>query len=154
MGQEDAKGTLRQMLGGLHNTGTTLIKRGTAMGPLIPVLALVPILGFFSWLFIGEAVIGGVPIFSALCFIGITVIIGHYLWNYSSFASRDPDRLQSEQYRTRMQQLQVQLIVAKDLPEPLLADVLETPTPNPSALEVQDDSEDNSPMEPREEQPS
>lgn len=40
-------GSLREMFRGLGQSGTTLIKRGTAMGPLIPALFIVPILLFF-----------------------------------------------------------------------------------------------------------
>ena len=50
-------GPVRQLLGGMHQTGTTLIKRGTAMGPLIPVLLLVPVLFAFAWLFSDVVVI-------------------------------------------------------------------------------------------------
>ena len=67
---------------------------------------------------------------SALCLAAIVVIFGHYLWHYSKFAKNDPDRLQSEQYRVQMQHLQ--LVAAKDLPEPLPAEVLDDPTANPS----------------------
>ena len=146
---EDSLGSVRQLLGGLHQTGTTLIKRGTAMGPLIPVLLLVPILLIFAWLFIGVAVIAHIPIFSALCLVAIVVIFGHYLWHYSKFAKTDPDRLQSEQYRVHMQHMQ--FVAAKDLPKPLPADVMEYPTPNPAVLESQDTDGDDPPSESPEE---
>lgn len=120
--------SLRQVVAGLHRSGTALIKRGTAMGPLVPVLFLVPVLATLAWLFKGIAMIQGVPMFTALSFIVIVGIIVHYLWHYSSFAKHDPDRLQSEKYRSQMQQLQ---IAAKGLREPLPAHVLEDPIPNP-----------------------
>ena len=120
--------SIRGMLGALHRAGTVLIKRGTAMGPLVPIVLLVPVLGGLGWLFEDTVVIRGVPVFTALCFAVIVVIVGHYLWHYSSFARNAPDRLQSEQYRTEMQQLR---IAAKGLPEPIPADNLDDPVVNP-----------------------
>lgn len=61
----------------------------------------------------------------------------------------DPDRLQSEQYRVQMHRLQ--LVAAKDLPEPLPAEVLEDPTGNPVILESQGSDEDDRPSESPEE---
>ena len=139
------------MVGGLHQTGTTLIKRGTAMGPLIPALLLVPLLAFFAWLFSDITVIAGIPAFSALCFASLLGVVGHYLYHYSKFARNDPDRLQSEQYRVQMQELQVQLIAAKDLPGPVPADMLEDATPNPNAPEQSTTGADH-PEEAQEEQ--
>ena len=151
----DHERTLRQVVGGLHRTGTALIKRGTAMGPLVPVLFLVPVLAAVAWLFKDTAVIQGVPVFTALSFLGIVGIIVHYLWHYTSYAKHDPDRLQSEEYRSQMQQLQ---IAAKGLPEPLPAHVLEDPIPNPihpddgmiddSRTEPTNQQEDDLPTEP------
>ena len=92
--------SIRGMLGALHRAGTVLIKRGTAMGPLVPIVLLVPVLGGLGWLFEDTVVIRGVPVFTALCFAVIVVIVGHYLWHYSSFARNAPGRLQSEQYRS------------------------------------------------------
>ena len=148
---ENSLGTVRQLLGGLHHTGTTLIKRGTAMGPLIPVLLLVPVLCIFAWLFRDVVMIRGIPAFSALCFAAIVAVVGHYLWHYSKFARSDPDRLQSEQYRVQMQQMQ--LVAAKDLPEPLPGEVLEDPTTNPVTLESHESDEDDRPSESLEEPP-
>ena len=148
---EDSLGPVRQLLGGMHQTGTTLIKRGTAMGPLIPVLLLVPVLFAFAWLFSDVVVIAQIPGVRALCLAAIVVIFGHYLWHYSKFAKNDPDRLQSEQYRVQMQHLQ--LVAAKDLPEPLPAEVLEDPTANPVTLESQDSDGDDRPSESTEEPP-
>ena len=138
---DNSMGPVRQLLGGLHQTGTTLIKRGTAMGPLIPVLLLVPVLCVFAWLFTDIVVIMRIPVFSALCLAGAIAIVGHYLWYYSKFARSDPDRLQSEQYRVQMQHLQ--LVAAKELPEPLPAEVLENPTANPATSESQDNDGDD-----------
>ena len=118
------------------------------MGPLIPVLLLVPVLFAFAWLFSDVVVIANIPVFSALCLAAVAVIFGHYLWHYSKFAKNDPDRLQSEQYRVQMQHLQ--LVAAKDLPEPLPA---EDPTANPITLESQDSDGDDRPSELPEESP-
>ena len=96
------------------------------MGSLVPALSLVPVLGFFAWLLADVFVFGGVPVFSAVCFVGIIAVVGIYLAQYMRFAKHDPDRLQSEQYRIQMQQLQ--MIKAKDLRDYLPADVLAQPT--------------------------
>lgn len=74
---ENPLGPVRELLGGMHQTGTTLIRRGTAMGPLIPVLLLVPVLFAFAWLFSDVAVIANIPVFSALCMAAVWVIFGH-----------------------------------------------------------------------------
>ena len=42
---KDSLGPVKEMLGGLHRSGTALITKGTAMGPLVPLLLLTPILG-------------------------------------------------------------------------------------------------------------
>ena len=131
MNLREQLGPVGEMLGGLHRSGTALIRKGTAMDPLIPMVILVPILGGLAWLCREVAVLWGVPSFSALCFVGIVVIIGVYVWHYSRFATRDPDRLQSERYRVRMEQLELQRIWAKDGPWPV--EELESPTPNPEA---------------------
>lgn len=81
----------------------------------------------------------------------MVVVVGHYLWRYSKFAKNDPDRLQFEQYRVQMQHLQ--LVAAKDLPEPLPAEVLEDPTANPATLESQEGDEDDRPSVSAEESP-
>ena len=142
---ENSLGSVQQLLGGLHQTGTTLIKRGTATGPLIPVLLLVPVLCIFAWLFRDVVVIRGIPAFTTLCLAAMVAVVGHYLWHYSKFANNDPDRLQSEQYRVQMQHLQ--LVAAKDLTEPLPAEVLENPTANPVTLESHDSDGDDHPSE-------
>lgn len=111
---EDSLEPVKEMLGGLHRSGTALIKKGTAMGPLIPLLVLVPILLFAAWLFQHVAVISGVPSFSALFVLGILVIIAMYLRHYGRFAKEEPDRLQSEEFRVRMEQLELQRVVAKE----------------------------------------
>jgi len=77
------------------------------MGPLVPLLLLVPILGILAWFCVDVLVIGGVPVFSAACLLGMAAIVVFYCSLYSHFAKNDPDRLQSEQYRIHMQELQM-----------------------------------------------
>ena len=112
-----------KLAGALHDIGSALVRRGTAMGPLVPSLvAVVPILLLSAWLFRETVVLRGVPV--------ITVgLVGAALWilfdyhrHYASFAKNDPDRLQSEEYRYEM--TRVQMLAAKGLPEPLPADSL------------------------------
>ena len=129
MGLKDS--LVREMLGGLHRSGTALIKKGTAMDPLIPMLVLVPILGGLAWLFREVAVVRGVPCFTALFVVGIIGIIGTYLRHYARFARTEPDRLQSERYRVRMEQFELQRILAKEGVLP--PDAVEPPTANPVA---------------------
>ena len=127
----DSLEPVKEMLGGLHRSGTALITKGTAMGALVPLLLLVPILGAFAYLFRDLAVVGSVPTFSAFFVAGIAIIIVRYLVHYARFAREDPDRLQSEKYRLDMEQLEVQRVLAKE--GVLSEDVLEPPSPNPVA---------------------
>ncbi len=126
MESEDLPKLSSRIAEALQQTGTLLIKRGTVMGPLVPALSLVPVLGFFAWLLADVFVLRGVPVFSTLCFAGIVAVVGVYLAQYIRFAKHDPDRLQSEQFRVQMQQLQ--MIKAKDLRDYLPAEVLAQPT--------------------------
>ena len=87
------------------------------MGPLVPSLFLVPVLGFFAWLFLPVAVVGGVPIFSAVFVIAALAIVWSYHRRYASFAEHAPEWLQSEEYRYGM--AQIQMIAAKELPHPV-----------------------------------
>ncbi|MYE13508.1 MAG: hypothetical protein F4X99_18015 [Gammaproteobacteria bacterium] len=137
---DDSMESVREMLGGLHRSGTALIKKGTAMGPLIPLVLLVPVLGLLAWAFKDVAVFAAVPWFSAICLLLILVIIGTYVWHYSTFARKDPDRLQSERYRVWMEQLEVQRVQAK---EGLIApETQEPPSRNPEALDSDAESAD------------
>ena len=137
---EDSLVPVREVLGGLHQSGTALIKKGTAMGPLIPLLVLIPVLLFAAWLFLEVAVISGVPGFSALFVLCILVIIAKYLRHYSRFAEEEPDRLQSEEYRVRMEQLELQRVIAKEGPLP--PDALDPATGNPVIENGEDDTND------------
>ena len=139
---EDSLGSVREMLGGLHQSGTALIRRGTAMGPLIPMVLLVPVLLGFAWLLRDMMMIGGVPLFSTGCMIGVVAIVSVFLGQYLSFARNDPDRLQSERYRIRMEQLEIQRIYGKE--GALATEELEPARENPAALEGDADDRDDS----------
>ena len=133
----DAWGTALQTVGGL------LIKKGTAMGPLVPLLCLVPVILFFAWLFESVLVIG-VPLVSIALVLATLVIIFMYLFHYAAFAKHDPDRLQSEKYR--YETAMMQMIAGKDLPWPISANsaLLKEPMENPVKPRSPDESEDNS----------
>ena len=115
------------------------------MGPLVPSLFLVPVLGFFAWLFLSVAVVGGVPIFSAVFVIAALAIVWSYHRRYASFAEHAPDRLQSEEYRYGM--AQIQMIAAKELPHPMPADglALALPTENPLHLPTEKEEKSEPP---------
>ena len=111
-----------KIAGALHDIGNALVKRGTAMGPLVPSLvAVVPIL-LFAWLFRETAVVKGIPLVTVVLVIAGLWILFDYHRHFASFAKNDPDRLQSEEYRYEM--TRVQMLAAKGLPEPLPADSL------------------------------
>ena len=111
-----------KLAGALHDIGSALVKRGTAMGPLVPSLvAVVPML-LFAWLFRDAAVVKGIPVITAVLVVAVLGILFDYHRHYASFAKNDPDRLQSEEYRYEM--TRVQMLAAKELPEPLPADSL------------------------------
>lgn len=110
---------------GLQHTSDLLIKRGTAMGPLIPLLFLVPAFLVAAYIFKGTLWLSSLLIFVA---IGIVVV---YIYQYSKYATNDPDRLQSEEYRYEMKK--IQMIASKELPNPVPASDLNLsdPTSNP-----------------------
>ena len=111
---------------GLQNASATLIKRGTAMGPLAPLLLLVPFFLTAAWVFKDTAVILIVFVLAA-----IAIPIG-YFSQFAKFAKNDPDRLQSEHYRYEMKKIQI--IAGKGLPFPVSADTLQLSpaVPNPN----------------------
>ena len=76
--------------------------------------------------------IHGVPVFSAVFGLAALLIVLSYLYHYSSFAKRDPDRLQSEEYRLLTSRMQ--MIAAKELPHPMPAESLPLaePAENPA----------------------
>jgi hypothetical protein len=111
-----------KIVGGLHDIGSTLVRRGTAMGPLVPSLMTVPVLLLFAWLFRETAVLEGFPVITVVLVITSLYIPYSYHRRYASFAKNDPDRLQSEEYRYEM--TRVQMLAAKGLQEPLPEDSL------------------------------
>lgn len=122
---------LCQTLGGLFDTGTALIRRGTVLGPQIPVVFLVvPACFLLAWLFRDTAVFGGVPAVSAVLILGAGAVVVHYLRYYSAFARSDPDRLPSERYR--LERHRMQYVMAKGLAEPAPPEALEDPAANPA----------------------
>jgi hypothetical protein len=99
---------------GLHDASNTLIKRGTAMGPLTLLLLLVPVFLTGAWAF------RDVPAVMIPCVIAALAIPTEYARQFARFANSDPDRLQSEHYRYEMRK--IQMIAAKELPYPVPAD--------------------------------
>jgi len=102
---------------GLQHASDLLIKRGSAMGSLLPLLFLVPCFLLFAWLF-KELLALAIPL--GLVAVGIVV---EYCRQFSGFAKHDPDRLQSEEYRYEMKK--IQLIAAKELPYPMTVESLD-----------------------------
>lgn len=113
--------SFRNLLGSLQIIGGLLVKRGTAMGPLIPSLALCPLLLLFAWLFRSVAVVGDIPIVSVVMAIAALWIVADYHRQFSRFAGTDPDRLQSEEYRYQIMRL---MIAARELPDTMPAEEL------------------------------
>ena len=112
----------RNGLAAVQDVGGLLVKRGTAMGPLVPSLLLSPFFVGAAWLFRSDAVVSGVPLFSALFVVAALVIVFSYHRHYAWFARHDPDRLQSEKYRFETQRMQ--MIAAKELRHPVPAESL------------------------------
>ena len=125
---------------GLHDIGNALVKRGTAMGPLVPSLIVVPILLLFAWLFRETAVLMGFPVITVMLVITPLCILYNYHRHYASFAKNDPDRLQSEEYRYEM--TRVQMLAAKGLQEPLPEDSLPLADPTRNLSEADTPNED------------
>ena len=124
---------------GFRDVGSLLIKRGTVMGPLVPLLFLALVFVFAAYLFRETAVVHGVPIFSAAFVLGVPVIIISYLRHYTYFAKHDPDRLQSEEYRLQTMQ---QMIAAKELRHPVPVETLPLAEPTENPAEPQARTED------------
>jgi hypothetical protein len=130
---------------GLQHASDLLIRRGSVMGPLIPLLFLIPFFLGAAWLFRDHVLAASLFGLSAIG------IVFEYCRQYANFARRDPDRLQSEEYRYEMKK--IQMIAAKELPYPVPADTLALPpaTSNPShplpnvtdseAIQTDDDGE-------------
>lgn len=118
--------TSRAWSQGLQHASDLLIRRGTAMGPLVPMLFLVPIFLGCAYLF------SGTPWISAILVLAAMGMVIEYLRQFSNFAKTDPDRLQSEECRYEMRKIQV--VAAKELstPVPLNELNLTDPISNPS----------------------
>ena len=123
---------------GFRDVGSLLIKRGTVMGPLVPLLFLALVFVLVSYLFRETAVVHGVPIFTAVFVLAALVIIFSYLRHYTAFAKRDPDRLQSEEYRLLTMQ---QMIADKELRHPVPVETLPLTEPTENPVESQSRTE-------------
>lgn len=127
--------SFRNILGSLQEIGGLLVKRGTAMGLLIPSLVLCPVLLLFAWLLRSVAVVGKFPVISVALAIAALLVLVDYHRHYSRSASNDPDRLQSEEYRYQTTRL---MIAANELPHSVPAEArpLAKPAANLAAPEV------------------
>lgn len=101
---------------GLKQTSGLLIKRGTALGPLVPTLALIPI--FLTAAVVFKEIPGLLVLFSVFSVIPLMWFLVHY----SIFARSNPDLLQSEEYR--IEEKRLHLMAAKGLEGPILVDEL------------------------------
>lgn len=108
------------------------------MGPLVPLLFLALVFVFAAYLFRETTVVHGVPIFSAVFVLAALLIIFSYHRHYTDFAKRDPDRLQSEEYRLRTMQ---QMIAAKGLRHPMPEETLPLTEPTENPIEPQSRTE-------------
>ncbi len=121
---------MNEAFGALRHTGTALIKRGTALGPLVPLLGVAVAFVLVALLFVDVAVFHGIPLISAVLVATSIAIVAVFLFQYMKFARGDPDRLQSEHFRVQMQHMQ--LMGAKGLSEPVSAELLDDPKSNPA----------------------
>lgn len=129
----------REALVGFRDVGSLLIKKGTVMGSLVPLLFVTFGFVLAAWFFRSVAVISDVPIFSAVFVLAALYPVLSYLRHYAWFAKHDPDRLQSEEYRL----LKVQQMIAAKGTAPLIpADSL--PLKNPMENTVEPRSPDES----------
>lgn len=71
-----------RVLASLQHVGGLLIKRGSAMGPLIPPLLLSPVFLGAALLFRFTFVIQDFPIISGLLVVVALGIVVHYLFHY------------------------------------------------------------------------
>ena len=110
---------------GFHQVSDLLVRRGTAMGPLIPTLFLVPAFLVAAWVFKEQIYISVILVFASIA------TLFFYMWRYACYAIEDPDRLQSEEFGYEMKRMH--LIAAKELPQPIPVNELNLsePTVNP-----------------------
>ena len=139
----DEQMRFERVLASLQHVGGLLIKRGSAMGPLVPPLILSPVLLGAAWLFRSTFVIQDCPVISVLLVVVALGIVVHYLYHYSSFAKNDPDRLQSEEYR--YETARMQMIAAKEMRYPIPAEDLVLQKPRQNLAELGPSSEEDGP---------
>ena len=136
--------SFHRVLEGLQAVGELLIKRGSAMGPLVPsIIVLVPGFIVAAWFFRSTAMIKGVPLISVLLVIAALGIVVDYHRRHAFFAKNDPDRLQSEEYRYKTAQMR--MIAAKELPNPMPAEELSLEDPRKNLDAPRPSSEDDEP---------
>ena len=123
---------------GFRDVGSQQTKKGTVMGPLVPLLFLALMLVPAAYLFRETVVVHGVPIITVVFVLAALLIIVSYLRHYTYFAKHDPDRLQSEKYRLLTMQ---QMIAAKELRHPVLAETLPLTEPTENPVESQSRTE-------------
>ncbi|MPL66246.1 hypothetical protein SDC9_11915 [bioreactor metagenome] len=112
----DIKNQLNTWGKGLHHSADTLMKRGTVMSGIIPTLFLPPVFIGAAWLFKEYNLL--LLLFSIIAI----VIVAFYLIIFFIFAIRDPDRLQSEEYRCEVRR--INMIAGSGLMEPIAAENL------------------------------
>ncbi len=136
--------SFHRVLEGLQAVGELLIKRGSAMGPLVPsIIVLVPGFIVAAWFFRSIAMIKGVPLISVLFVVAALGIVIDYHRRYAFFAKNDPDRLQSEEYRYKTAQMR--MIAAKELPSPMPAEELSLEDPRKNLDAPRPSSEEDEP---------
>ena len=107
---------LRRILAGSRDVGSELVKRGTAMGPLVPLLVLAGGFVVAAWFFRSSAQVHGAPIFSAALIAAALFVAGFYCYQYLWYARHAPDRLQSEEYR--IETVRIEIVAARELRRP------------------------------------
>ena len=132
----------RNGLAAFQDIGGMLIKRGTAMGPLVPSLLLSPLFVVAAWWFRSVGVVFGVPLFSVLFALAALAVVFSYHRHYAWFAQHDPDRLQSEKYR--YETARMHMIAAKELRHPMPAGSLPLAEPAENPVEHMKDHETHS----------
>ena len=117
------------------------------MGPLVPsLIVLVPGFIVAAWFFRSTAMIKGVPLISVLFVVVALGIVIDYHRRYAFFAKNDPDRLQSEEYRYKTEQMR--MIAAKELPDTMLKEELSLENPKKNLDAPRPSSEEDEPPTP------
>ena len=117
------------------------------MGPLVPsLIVLVPGFIVAAWFFRSTAMIKGIPLISVLFVVVALGIVIDYHRRYAFFAKNDPDRLQSEEYRYKTEQMR--MIAAKELPDTMLKEELSLENPKKNLDAPRPSSEEDEPPTP------